>query len=352
MPRSFKGNNMLSIASSTALTGISMTKRVIDMSSTNISNADTKGYRKLKNDNYELAPEAGSGGGVDTFISRASDPTVDANLKKARYALAEETALKEGTDAANIVATNTNVDGAYSALMNAAKDLQFAPTNEALQAVFDAAGQDFAKSVAITKQGFSDIQANLTQKSALASIELQGLQRKLTDLSASGGDGSYVEANYIKDQITTLQGTLSGYSKAMVQAVPITETAFKDSVDNVTTDINTKNGATLINADGTWNNNAFNDLNALADSKIITFADAIGTAKAIAGSNANTSLLGVRYATADFTSASSASDKAYGVDMTEELVRLKQYQNLYEANMQVFSTSNQMLGTLLNVMAR
>lgn len=343
---------MLSIASNTALTGINMTKRVIDMASNNIANADTQGYRKLQNDNYELAPNAGSGGGVSTFISRASDPAVDANLSKARFKLAEETALKEGTDAANMVATNTNVDGAYSALMNATKDLQLDPTNAALQSVFDAAGQDFVKAVGITQQGFTDAKATLTQKSALANVELQGLQRKLTDLSASTSDGAYVEANYIKDQITTLQGTMSGYSKAMTQAIPVTETAFKSATDKVATDINTKAGATLIGADNTWNANVFGDTNALANSNVTTFGDDVGMAKAIAGSNANTSLLGERYATADFTSAASASDKAYGVDMTAELVRLKQYQNLYDANMQVFSTANQMLGTLLNVMAR
>jgi flagellar hook-associated protein FlgK len=343
---------MLSISSNTALTGINMTKKVIDMASNNISNADTVGYRKLTNNNYELAPQSGSGGGVDTFISRASDPIVDANLTRARYKLAEESALKEGTDAANIVATNTNVDGAYSALMNATKDLQLDPTNTALQSVFDAAGQDFSKAITLTQTGFTDIKASLSQKTALAQIELQGLQRKLTDLSASGSDGAYVEANYIKDQITTLQGTLSGYSKAMTQAVPVTQASFLSATNAVTTDINTKAGSILINPDNTWNSNVFGNTNALANSQISTFADAIGTAKAIAGSNANTSVLGVRYATADFTSASSAFDKTYGVDMASELMKLKQYQNLYDANMQVFAASNQMLGTLLNIMAR
>lgn len=343
---------MLSIASNTALTGINMTKRVIDMASNNISNADTLGYRKLQNNNYELAPMAGSGGGVDTFISRASDAIVDANLTRARFKLAEETALKEGTDAANTIATNTNIDGAYTALMNATKDLQLDPTNTALQSVFDATGQDFVKAMSITQQGFTEAKANLVQKSALAQIELQGLQRKLTDLSASGSDGAYVEANYIKDQITTLQGTLSGYSKAMTQAIPISEAAFKSATDAVTTDINTLNGADLIGPGNTWNNAAYSDINALANSTVTTFGNAVGTAKAIAGSNANTSLLGVRYATADFSSASSAYDKTYGVDMAAELIKLKQYQNLYDANMQVFAASNQMLGTLLNIMAR
>lgn len=343
---------MLSVASNIALTGLSMNKRVIDAVSNNIANADTTGYRRLENNNYELAPMAGSGSGVSTFISRASDPTVDANLTRSRFKLAEETALQEGTDAANTVATNTNIDGAYTALMNATKDLQLDPTNTALQSVFDAAGQDFAKAMGITQQGFTDAKATLQQKMSLANIQLQGLQRKLTDLSASGSDGAYVEANYIKDQITTLQGTISGYTKAITQAIPVTEAAFKTATDNVTTDINTKAGVTLIGPGNTWNAGVFGNTNALANTTVTTFADAVGTAKAIAGSNANTSLLGVRYATADYTSASAAADKAYSVDMASELVKLKQYQNLYDANMQVFATSNQMLGTLLNVMAR
>lgn len=343
---------MLSIASNTALSGISMTKRVIDATSNNIANADTAGYRKLQNDNYELAPMAGSGSGVDTFISRASDPSVDANLTRSRFKLAEETALQEGTNAANTVASNTNIDGAYAALMNATKDLQLDPTNTALQSVFDAAGQDFTKAMGITQQGFADIKTTLQQKSALANVELQGLQRKLTDLSASGSDGAYVEANYIKSQITTLQGTLSGYSKAMTQAVPLAEAAFQTATDNVTADINTKAGVTLIGLNNSWNAGLFGNTNALANSNVTAFGDDVGMAKAIAGSNANTSLLGVRYATADYTSASAASDKVYGVDMATELVKLKQYQNLYDANMQVFATANNMLGTLLNVMAR
>jgi flagellar hook-associated protein FlgK len=343
---------MLSISSSTALSGINMTKRVIDSISNNISNSDTTGYRKLTNDNYELAPQAGSGGGVDTFISRASDPIVDANLKKARFKVAEEVALQEGTDAANTVATNTNIDGAYTAFMNATKDLQLNPTNPALQSVFDATGQDFTKAIGLTKQGFANITATLTQKSALAQIELTGLQRKLTDLSASGSDGAYVQANYIKDQITALQGTLSGYNKAMTQNIPVTQAAFQTATDSVTADINTKAGVTLIGTGDTWNSSVFGNTNALANSTVTTFADAVGTAKAMAGSDANTSLLGVRYATADFSSASSAYDKAYGVDMASELMKLKQYQNLYDANMQVFATANQMLGTLLNTMAR
>ena len=343
---------MLSVASSTALTGIRMTKHVIDSISNNISNADTAGYRRLQNDNYELAPQAGSGSGVDTFISRANDPIVDANLTRARFRLAEETAMKEGTDAANIVATNTNVDGAYSALMNSAKDLQLNPTNNALKSVFDAAGQDFTKAIKITKDSFAAISTNLAQKSDLANIELQGLQRKLTELSSSGSDGAYVEANYIKDKITTLQGTLSGYSKAMYQNLPVTTAAFNAATDAVTTDINTRNGATLINPDDTWNTSAFSNVNSLADSNVSDFGNAVGKAKAIAGSNANTSLLGQRYATADFTSASAAADAAYSVDTASELIKLKQYQNLYDANMQVFATSDQMLGTLLNIVAR
>ena len=343
---------MLSVSSNISLTGISMTKRVIDATSNNIANADTEGYRKLQNDNYELAPQAGSGSGVDTFISRASDPVVDANLTRSRFKLAEEVALKDGTDSANTVATNTNIDGAYSALVNASMDLQLDPTNSALQKVFDAAGQDFSKAVNTTQQGFANIQADLQQKSALAQVQLQGLQRKLTDLSASGSDGAYVEANYIKDQITTLQGTLSGYTKAMTQAIPTVQSSFLSTTNKVIADINTRNGATLINPDNSWNDNSWSNINSLAASDVTVFGNDVGMSKAVAGSTANTSLLGVRYATADFTSAKAASDKVYGVDMTTELVKLKQYQNLYEANMQVLATSNAMLGTLLNVVAR
>jgi flagellar hook-associated protein FlgK len=236
--------------------------------------------------------------------------------------------------------------------MNATKDLQFSPTNPALQQVFDSAGEDFTKAIRITQSGFQDIQISLAQKSALATIELQGLEKKLTELSTSGSDGAYVAAIYIKDQITTLNGTLSGYRKAMAQSIPIVQNAFQSATDAVVTDINSRNGAELITSTNSWNAAGYNDLNALADSQVSIFGDDIGTAKAIAGSNANTSLLGVRYTTADFTSAAAASDKAYGVDLTEELVKLKQYQNLYEANMQVFSTADQMLGTLLNVVAR
>ena len=342
---------MLSISSNISLTGISMTKRVIDSISNNIANADTEGYRKLVNDNYELSPGLHSGMGVDTFIARASDPILDANLRKARFKMAEEVALQEGADAANTVATNTNIDGAYTAFMNATKDLQFNPTSAALQTVFDSTGQDFTEAIQITEQGFSSVKSTLQYKSELAQIELTGLRQKLTDLSASTSDGAYIEANYIRDKITTIEGTISGYKKAMYQTIPIVESAFNTANDNVIADINMKNGAVLIDTTKTWIN-APTDINTLANSDIKLYGEDVGTAKATAGSYANTSLLGVRYATADFTSAKSSTDKAYNVDMTNELVKLKQYQNLYEANMQVLATSNQMLGTLLNIVAR
>jgi flagellar hook-associated protein FlgK len=346
---------MLTGAINSALTGIKTAQRVVDMASNNIANIDTPGYKRLENSNFSipgLSSVGAIGIGVGTIISATDNPYVENQMQRSQFQIAEKVALKEAADAIADVAKESDVATSYVAMTNAAKDLAFDKNNVALRTVFNATGKDFSAAIKNTSARLDTVSADLTNKISLNNIQIQALQAQLAEITKNApSDSTPANVNYIQQQLSTLTGSISGYKEALSKIIPPVTAAYTQAVDNVKTDINTRFGTTLLDSNNNWTSNAGN-ITSLADSELSTFGNEFGSVQAEAGSASNSALIGLRYATEEYTASQTQYADTFGVNLTDETLKVMNYQKMYEANAKVFQVADSMLGTLIDIVAR
>lgn len=346
---------MLTGAINSAMTGVKTAQRVVDMSSNNIANADTEGYKRLENKNFEipgLTSVNAIGIGVGTNIESNKDPLLDGRMERAQVSLAEKVALKEASDQIAEVTTQSDLPESYANLMNSAKDLSFDKSNKVLQTYFNEAGKQFSAALKNTASKLEDVRQQLEYKISLHDQQIKALQEQLSTITRSApNDRTSTSVNALTQQLSMLTGTVGGYRKALAEVIPPVTAAYTMATDSVKTDINTRFGKELIDSNNNWTSNAGN-ISALADSTLSEFGQGFGSVQALAGGASQASKQELMYATEDYNNVQRSYTDAFGVDLSTETMRMMNYQKMYEANAKVLQVADQMLGTLIDLVAR
>jgi flagellar hook-associated protein FlgK len=346
---------MLTSAISSAMSGIKTSQRIVDMSSNNIANIDTPGYKRLENKNFSipaLSSVSAIGIGVGTNINATENPYVEKQMQRSQFQIAEKVSLKEAADSIAAVAKESGVAEAYASMTNAAKELAFNKNDPTLKTIFNAAGKDFSTAIKNTQTRLDGVSTNLTNKISLNEIQIQALQNQLAEITKNApSDSTPANVNYIQQQLSSLTGSISGYKEALSKIIPPVTASYTQAITDVKLDINTKFGAELLDSNNNWTSNTGN-ITAVADSELITFGNSFGSFQAEAGSASNSALLGLKYATDEYTASESEYKDTFGVDLATETLKVANYKKMYEANAKVFQVADSMLGTLLDIVAR
>lgn len=346
---------MLTGAINSAMTGVKTAQRVVDMASNNIANADTAGYKRLENKNFEipgLTSVNAIGIGVGTNIETTKDAQLDNRMEQARVSLAEKVAMKESADQIAEVTTQSDLPESYSNLMNAAKDLAFDKNNKVLQTAFNEAGKQFSSALKNTASRLEDVKQQLEYKVNINDQQIKALQEQLSNITRNApGDGTSTSVNALTQQLSMLTGTVGGYRKALAEIIPPVTAAYTLATDSVKADINTRFGQELLDSNNNWTSKAGN-ITALADSTLNDFGQGFGSVQALAGGVSAAGRQEVVYATEDYNNVQRSYTDTFGVDLSTETMRMMNYQKMYEANAKVLQVADQMLGTLIDIVAR
>lgn len=346
---------MLTGAINSSVTGIKTAQRVVDMASNNIANINTPGYQRLENKNFSipgLTSVNAIGIGVGTHINATDNPYVENQMQRSQFQIAEKVSLKEAADAVAEIARESDVSEAYVKMTNAAKDLAFDKNNVALRTVFNTAGKDFSKAIKNTSTRLESVGAELSNKISLNNIQIEALQAQLAEITKNApSDSTPANVNHIQQQLSTLTGTISGYKEALAKIIPPVTAAYTQAIDSVKADINTRFGTELLDSNNDWTSRVGN-ITSLADSELIKFGNEFGSVQAEAAGASNSALIGLRYATEEYTASLNQYSDTFGVSLTDETVRVMNYQKMYEANAKVFQVADSMLGTLIDMVAR
>lgn len=335
---------MISKSMTIGTSGLLAQKKLVDTISQNIANADVQGYKRQ--DAYTRSEATG---GVTVSVSAQDQPWVDRNLKDASQDLAYQTAVKEGLEAVDSAMSSSSVEDSYNAFLTASKNVQANPSSPQYLAEFNEAGKTFNSTTENATSSLTNVQRFYQNKISLSQIELDSLKQQLTEISKNGiSDANSSDVQFIKQRITTLSGSISGYTEVINSIMPPLLNTFKQNVSTVKNAVNESSGATMFSGD-TWieqtsvNAQAINN-----DSRTTQFIDNLGALKTTVGSKVNAAVLGVGDATSKYNAANKQYQDAYGVDLEQETLKLLQAQRLYEANAKVIQAADSMLGTLLN----
>lgn len=349
---------MINGAFSIGLSGIRVANEVTKMLSHNIANANTPGYKRLENHNYEINFSGPNNkpflpGGVGTnIVSGNNYPWLDNRYNDALGAKAEADAVKEGVDQLEKITTDETLEKAFSTFMNASHDLKYNPNEPVYKERFDLAGEAFVERLNALDNSFADAQTDITEKIDLNNIRLQNLQSQLQSLTSQTNSEDVVsEINYLKQQISQVTGSISGYQKVLQKIVPPVTAMYSQAKADVIDGSNNSYQTEIIStgANGyTWNREPINNINDLVEFGNQKFNKDLGRIKTVIGSLQENANIGASYGDSTLSAAADAYNSAYAVDIEEQAIKLKEYERYYEANMLVIKTADNMLGTLLD----
>ena len=351
---------MISNAFNIGVSGLQTTQKVVDMLSHNIANADTPGYKRLENHNYEINFSGPDNkpfmpAGVGTTISSASDPWLDKRMNDALQEKAMNDAVAEGVSDLEKVTSDSTLEESFTAFMNASQDLQTEPNNPIYIERLNQTGQQFTDALNHVDQTFVQVSETIQHKIDLNNIRLEQLQRKMAELTSQPNTESVVsEMNYLKQQISQVTGSLAGYNKVISSIIPPVTALYNQAKTEVIDGTNTSYGQTLIqsnpNGSFSWNNTTGGgDIHSLVEFGSQKFNWDMGRIKTVVGSMLESADIGAAFSGQNLDATAAAYKDAFGVDLTDQAVKRQQYQRMYEANAKVIQTADAMLGTLLNI---
>lgn len=337
---------MYPTSSRIAASGLLAQQGNLDTISKNIANKDVEGYKRL-NPAFNTVP---NNGGVSYSASSNNYPWVDRNLAEKDADLSRSVSVKEGTESLDNLIMNNNVEEAYSGFLNASKNLQSFPESKQYLQEFNSAGETLNSSINQAKEGFADIQRTVRNKIDLNKIELDALKNQLTQISSKGiNESNSNDVQLLQQRIASLTGSVAGYNEFINNIMPPLTYKFEGITKKLKDDINNAGGQVMFSSDDAWNdqNQVNNDVINNTDS-IIDFKNEIGTLKTEIGALSNKSLLDTKFQTNQHSQAAAEHDRAYGVNLENEIVGMMNAQRMYEANAKVLQVSDNMIGSLLN----
>jgi flagellar hook-associated protein FlgK len=337
---------MYPTALNVAASGLIAQQNNLDTISKNIANKDVEGYKRL-NHTFSTIP---NNGGVQYTASSNNYPWVDNNLAEKSTELSRQLSLQDGAESLDNLFMNNNVEEAYSSFMNASKNLQMFPESKQYLEEFNSTGKFLNDSINQMSEGLNGVQRNVKNKIELNKIELDSLKSQLTQISSRGiNESNMNNVQLLQQRIAKLTGSISGYNEFINNIVPPITYNYKKATGGLLEKIN-ESGKSVMFANNEWvdqvaavDNVAINN-----ESRLINFGDEFGRMKVDVGVNSNTLLLGTKFARNQWEQAISDYDKAYGVNLEQEVVNMMQAQRMYEANTKVLKTADNMIGSLLN----
>jgi hypothetical protein len=308
--------------------------KVTAMISQNIANADTPGYRRLENRNYEINHSGPDNkpflpGGVGTDIFRTGDQWTDRRFLNALYNKSQADAENEGVRELDRIATDTSLEEAFTAFMSASQDLMANPKDIVYQERLQQTGEHFVSQLNRLSNDFSAIKNTIREKIDLNNIQLNSIQDQLAALAKKTPSEDVVsEINYLKQQLSRVTGTLDGYNKVLRSIIPPIETMYREVTEKVVAGTNESYSGTLIENDGEkwqWNRGVLGDIVSLTEFSSQGFNKEIGRIKTVIGSLAEQLGVAADAGASALSGAQSAYDAAYGVDLVQQSIKLKEY---------------------------
>jgi len=338
----------ISSATNAAVSALLMVDRVAAMSSKNIANADTPGYHRLEETNYDM----GSNSGVRTEIRRKQDQYLELELNLAQKSSAESTALKEGLDQLDSAISDSGVTAAYDNFMNSTRELSFSPNNPIRQKDFDIKGKALTDSMNALTEQFSQIQSFIKQRLDLTSIELQSVQADLTRLASQPmSDEVANQISALQSRAQILTGSISGYNKLMSSIIPPIVGQFFDAKQKIADSINTSYGKPLIDTNGMWKYTPNGDVTALAQIDGGNFVNNYAVMQVSVGAQAAGLDSKLKNENNTVDQLKIQAQQAYGVNLVNETIKIQEYQKVYQAASMVIKAQDEMIGSLLNAIA-
>ena len=343
------------------LSALQVAQRVEDMLSHNIANMNTPGYKKLENHNFEVFyPNQAGGsvqsyqlGGVGTNIYRTSNPFADFRINAAMGDAAEAAAFNDGLKQLGAAIITKPVEEAFSTFMNSSQDLMVNPQDPVRQAAFKEAGQTFSTALQDLGNKFDEVTRQITYVRDMTQIELDNLQEAMSHItSGPATEEAMADLDNLAKQALMKSRSIQGYNKVLSGVIPPIYSMYARARDEVVDGSNTSYGQSLIDING-----GFFDAANVGDVKTLTefgsqkFNKDMGVINTTVGAKLNASDLLDGSAQGILDAAQAAYDAAYGVDLAEQATKMLQYQRMYEAATAIIKTQDEMLGTLLNIMA-
>ena len=329
-----------------AASGLKAQGSNLDIIAQNIANKDTEGYKRL-NPKFNLV----QGGGVQFSASSNKYPWVDTNLSSKSMEFSKQTSMQDAADSLDNLFSNNNAEDAYAGFLNASKNLQTFPESKQHLKEFNKAGKFLNDSINQVSDALSDIQRNVKNKVELNRMELDALKSQLTQISSKGINESNInDVQLMQQRIADLTGSISGYNEFISSIMPPITYNFKKSTSEVMSKINDAGKKIMFRSDGEWNDQESVDNVAINNTEsVVNFGDELGKLKVEVGVNSNTALLSTKFARNQYEQASMEYNDAYGVSLENETVNMMQAQRMFEANTKVLQASDNMIGSLLNV---
>ena len=337
---------MFPVSSKIAASGLFSQQDNLDRIAKNIANKDVEGYKRL-NPSFKTTP---NNSGVEYSASANNYPWIDKNLSEKNAELSRVISVKDSVSEVDNLIMNNNVEEAYSGFLNASKNLQSFPESRQYLQEFNSAGNTLNSSINQVKEGFADIQRTVKNKIDLGKIELDSLKNQLTQISSKGiNESNSNDVQLLQQRIASLTGSVAGYNEFINNISPPLVYKFQGMTKKLKEDINNAGGQTMFSSDGKWNDQTLVNNTAVNNTdSIIDFKDMIGTLKTEIGAISNKSLLDTKFQTNQQDQAMAEYDKAYGVNLENEIVGMMNAQRMYEANARVLQVSDSMIGSLLD----
>ena len=349
---------MISNAFNIGVSGLKTSQRVIDMLSHNIANVDTPGFKRQENNNVELNFSGPNNNpylpaGVDTTISTASYPWLDRRMNDALHDKAMNDAIVDGLDDVEKMLSDNTLSESFSEFMNSSQALMQDPSNIVLQEKFNQSGKSFTENLNRVDAMFAQSNRLLQDKIDMNNIRLQTLQQRMAELTSKSNSQDVVsEMNFLKQQISQVTGSIAGYNKVIRDIIPPVTGLYDQAKQEVVNGTNNSYGENLIQTSDqgySWEMSLSGNLPNLVEFGNQQFNWDLGRIKTVVGSMLESANIGASFSGQNLDATAKAYDAAYGVDLVDQSVKMKQYQRMYEANAQVIKTADNMLGSLLNI---
>lgn len=325
--------------------GLAAAQKMAEAINQNIANSNTPGYRRVDIITGEMnfsgpGNVPWSPAGVKATAVTQDQPWLDNRLS---LAVSQNTQAKSYGNAISRFADvlNSNkLENSFSEFMASSQEALMNPTNSPVLERFRATMQGMV----LDMNQFQD-----RADQAIKQLEYQqnAARQEIIALNEQPGDHTARK--------NELYGEISGIQKALDKVISPAITKAKSIIATAVKDINDKYGKDIITIDnqGRVSSQFENggDFESLSEYGSQQFNSDFGTIKTNIGVALRGASFQQEFTQHELEGAAQAWNEAYGVDLTQEAIKLRETQLYHQANAMAMKTASDMMGTLLNILA-